>query len=212
MAAAKLQLPCLMVLCETTAPSGGSIERIVIGALDGGATAVQLRDKMTLPEELKLAALELRDVTRGRATFVINDAPEIAIELRLDGVHLPEAAFDIDRTSIGWPFVVGRSVHNVECAVRAQEAGCNYIVAGNVFETDSHPGKDGQGIAFLAAVCRAVTIPVLAIGGISPANVPECIAAGASGVVVRSGIVNSSNPIAAAEGYWGALNSARSGN
>jgi thiamine-phosphate pyrophosphorylase len=197
-----------MLLVETTLPGGGAVDRVVSQALDGGANAVQLRDRATLRDDLALAAMEIRDVTRGRGLFVINDAPDIASDLHLDGVHLPEAAFDIDRGSITWPFVVGRSIHTVECALRAEDSGCDYVVAGNVYETKSHPGKDGQGLDFLRAVCAAVRIPVFAIGGITAENTPDCIAAGASGVVTRSGILSSRDPRQAAAEFSSALASA----
>ena len=203
-----LPLPCLMLLVETTLPDGGPLDPVVVAAMTGGVNTVQLRDHATLPEDLEMAALDLRDITRGRARLIVNDAPETALRLRLDGVHLPEAAFDIDRAEIRWPFLVGRSVHSVDSALRAQEGGADYLVAGNIFETDSHPGKDGVGIEFLHEICAAAHIPVLAIGGITAANTPECIAAGARGVAVRSGILLADDPRAAAHTYRQALDAA----
>lgn len=191
-----------MLLVESALPHGHSIEPLVIAALTGGVNCIQLRDRVVFEDDLRHAAIELRDITRGRASFVINDAPDIAQMLRLDGVHLPEAAFDLEnRSRISWPFVVGRSVHSVDGAVRAQSAGADYIVAGNVFETHSHPGKDGEGLGFVKAICKAVTIPVLAVGGITPERVAGCIEAGASGVVVRSGIMLSDDITRAAKEY-----------
>jgi thiamine-phosphate diphosphorylase len=198
-----------MLIVESAAPRGGSVDPLVSAAINGGVNCVQLRDRAAFEEDLRMAALELRDITRGRASLIVNDSPDIAKGLKLDGVHLPEAAFDLsDRDQIGWPFVVGRSVHSVESAKKAQNGGADYLVAGNVFETHSHPGKDGEGIGFLMSICKAVTIPVLAVGGITPDRVAGCINAGASGVVVRSGILLSSNPTQSAEGYWDELTKA----
>jgi thiamine-phosphate diphosphorylase len=195
-----------MLLVEASAPRGQSIEPLVISALNGGVNCIQLRDKAVFEDDLRHAALELRDLTRGRASFVINDAPDIARDLKLDGVHLPEAAFDLeDRGKISWPFVVGRSVHSVEGALKAQAGGADYIVAGNVFETHSHPGKDGEGLGFLMSICEAVTIPVLAVGGIAPDRISGCINAGASGVVVRSGILLAQDVMTTARQYSDSL-------
>ncbi len=205
---ADLPLPALMLITETATPDGDPTWPIVSSAISGGVNMVQLRDRASMPDDFERAALEMRDVTRGRAKLIVNDSFNVMANLHLDGIHLPEAAFDIDRALVSFPVLVGRSVHSVEAAIDAQESGVDYLIAGNVYETHSHPGKDGVGLDFLCAICHSVSVPVLAIGGITPANITDCVGAGASGVVVRSGIMLSDEPACAARGYIDALCSA----
>lgn len=82
---------------------------------------------------------------------------------------------------------LGISVHSVEEAVRAQQLGADFLMAGHIFSTDCKPGLPPRGLEFLQQVCQAVTIPVYAIGGITPENAPLAIQAGAEGVCVMSG-------------------------
>lgn len=79
------------------------------------------------------------------------------------------------------------SVHSVEQAVRAQQLGADFLIAGHIFPTDCKPGLPPRGLEFLGQVCRAVTIPVYAIGGITPENAPLAVKAGAAGVCIMSG-------------------------
>ena len=82
---------------------------------------------------------------------------------------------------------LGVSVHSVEQAVRAQQLGADFLIAGHIFPTDCKPGLPPRGLEFLGQVCRAVTIPVYAIGGITPENAPLAVKAGAAGVCIMSG-------------------------
>jgi thiamine monophosphate synthase len=115
------------------------------------------------------------------------------------GLHLPETA----------PFVkapfVGRSVHSVNAALRAEAEGCAYVVAGSVFPTASHPGGPVGGLELLRDIAAAVHIPVIAIGGINATNARSCIDAGARGVAVISAIFDADDPKRAAEELWRAI-------
>jgi thiamine monophosphate synthase len=115
------------------------------------------------------------------------------------GLHLPENA-PFERA----PFV-GRSVHSAAAAVRAEAEGCEYVVAGSVFPTASHPGGPTGGLQLLRDVASAVRIPVIAIGGINAANARSCIDAGARGVAVISAIFDADDPRAAAQALWRAI-------
>lgn len=85
---------------------------------------------------------------------------------------------------------VGVSVHSTDEAKEAIRLGATYLTAGHVFLTDCKKGVPARGLDFLRAVCDAVPVPVYAIGGITPQNAPDCLAAGASGVAVMSGVMN----------------------
>ena len=82
---------------------------------------------------------------------------------------------------------LGVSVHSVEQAVRAQQLGADFLIAGHIFPTDCKPGLPPRGLEFLGQVCRAVSVPVYAIGGITPENAPLAVKAGAAGVCIMSG-------------------------
>ena len=127
------------------------------------------------------------------------------------GHHLPENS-ELSARSLRETFgllYVGRSIHSVERAVWAAEDGADYLVAGTIYPSNSHPGEPGQGVGFLREVCAAVApLPVIAIGGITPERVGECIAAGAAGVAVLSPIMRADDPQAVARTYREALDTA----
>ena len=90
--------------------------------------------------------------------------------------------------------VLGASCHSVEDAVEAEKLGCTYLTAGHVFATDCKRGLPGRGLDFLKAVCQSMSIPVYAIGGISPENIADVRKAGAAGACVMSGLMGCENP------------------
>lgn len=127
---------------------------------------------------------------RGRWDAIIEAPGALTI---VDGLsHFPE----IEMKEIDSAF--GVSVHSVEAAIKAQGLGASCLLFGAVFSTESHPEREAAGVEALRAVCRAVTIPVLAIGGIHAGNARICIEAGASGVAVIGAIAGSADPERAA--------------
>jgi thiamine-phosphate pyrophosphorylase len=150
-------------------------------AVEGGATVVQLRLKGATTEEVVDAGRPFRDLP---ATFVVNDDVEAAIALGADGVHLGREDAGAER-AVEAGLLLGISASSVEEARAGQAAGAAYIGAGPIWPTPSKPDADPPiGIAGLSAICRAVSIPVVAIGGVDARNAPECLAAGAAGVAV----------------------------
>ena len=137
--------------------------------------------------------------------IIVNNEPMVAEKLHLAGVHFPE------RTNIelykkrDWR--LGRSVHD---SITAKEKdttkdGADYLFFGHVFETESKPGLPARGLVHLKNVVESVSCPVIAIGGITPKNVASCIATGAAGVAVMSGIYDANDPISKAKAYQRAL-------
>jgi thiamine-phosphate pyrophosphorylase len=118
--------------------------------------------------------------------LLINDRVDVAVAAGADGVHLPASGLPAARVRAITPsrFVVGRSVHSVQDAVEAERAGgCDYLIFGTVFESASKPfGHPVAGLSALADVCAAVSLPVLAIGGITLERVASVAAAGAAGI------------------------------
>jgi len=102
---------------------------------------------------------------------------------------------------------VGRSVHSVEAASEAAAQGADYLVAGTIFASQSHPDRSPAGLGFLRDVCAAVSLPILAIGGVTPQNLKLCLEIGAAGVAVLSPIMRATDPQAAAQTYRAALDS-----
>lgn len=192
----KLQIPILMLVTDRKLAGGAdALVRAVAAAVDGGVNAVQLREKDLAPGELLPFAHQLREVTAGRALLLVNGPLEIALEAGADGVHLPEAQ--------GWgpeprDIIRGRSVHSLEAAQRAAAEGVDYLVAGPVYATRSHPGTPAAGVELISRIAGAVPVPVIAIGGITAERTPEVIRAGAAGVAVISAILGAETPAGAA--------------
>jgi thiamine-phosphate pyrophosphorylase len=150
-------------------------------AVDGGATVVQLRLKGATTEEVVETGRAFGDLP---ATFVVNDDVEAAIALDADGVHLGRDDAGAGR-AIEAGLLLGVSASSVEEGRAGEAAGAAYIGAGPVWATPSKPDADPPtGLEGLAAICRAVSIPVVAIGGVDASNAGDCLAAGAAGVAV----------------------------
>jgi thiamine-phosphate pyrophosphorylase len=152
--------------------------RIAVG---GGATVVQLRLKGRPTAEMVAAGRPLRALP---ATFVVNDDVDAALELGADGVHLGRHDEGAERAHAEG-LLLGLSASSPGEAAEAERAGAAYIGAGPVWATPSKLDADAPiGLVGLRAVCDAVAIPVVAIGGVDPSNAAECIRAGAAGVAV----------------------------
>ncbi len=182
----------------------------VEAALAGGVDAVQLREKDMPSEELLPLARRLRQATEGRAVptgwqalLLVNGPLDVALAAEADGVHLPEDAPPVERPQRS--FLIGRSVHSLAAARRAEAEGVDYLIAGPVYETPSHPGREPAGLALIEEVARGVRLPVLAIGGVTAGRVEEVVRAGASGVAVISAVLAQADKRAAAEGLRRAL-------
>lgn len=180
---------------------------VVAQAVAGGVNVVQLRDKAATRFDLVATALGLWDVTRPPTLLIINGADNYAVRKAASGTQLSLAAFramSLEHKYSLW----GVSVHTVAEAREAEQIGADYLVAGMIFASQSHPHVAPQGLDFLRDVCASVTIPTLAIGGITPALVAECVKAGAAGVAVLSPIMRAADPQHTAQEYWRALQDA----
>ena len=163
----------------------------VEAALKGGATCVQLREKELdgaafLEEARTLAAL----CRRYGVPLIINDNVEVALASGADGVHVGQDDLTVEqvRRLAGDRLIVGVSAHSVEQALAAQAGGADYLGVGAVFATATKSDAHVLPWETLAEICRAVDIPVVAIGGISRTNLPQLAGTGVAGVAVVSGI------------------------
>ncbi len=201
-----LPLPCLMLVTE---PSP-RLPEIIAAAVAGGVNTVQWREKVRNGAHYRQRCVSIRRAAGDSVPVLVNGNWEAALACGARHVHLPEKSLPVGvvRWRLGGNGLVGKSVHSVEGALKAQADGADYLVAGSVFETLSHPNIAPAGLDFLREVCAAVSIPVVAIGGVKPENVGECIAAGAAGVAVLSPLMSAENPRELAEEYFAALTAA----
>ena len=160
-------------------------------ALKGGATFVQLREK-ELDEDTFLAeAIEIQELCkRYKVPFVINDNVEISRKINADGVHVGQSDMEAGdvRALLGENKILGVSAQTVEQAILAEQRGADYLGVGAVFHTGSKADADDVSYETLKAICEAVSIPVVAIGGIGKHNVLELSGSGICGVAVISAI------------------------
>ena len=154
-------------------------------AAAGGATVLQLRLKGAATDELVERGRAFGDLAaEHRVAFVVNDDVEAALRLGADGVHLGRTDPGRERAVEGG-LMLGLSAATVDEAVEAEAAGAAYIGAGPVWATPSKTDGDPPiGLDGLRVICDAVSVPVVAIGGIDATNAAACIDAGATGVAV----------------------------
>ena len=192
----------LYVVTDEQIGKGRSHAEIARLACAGGADAIQLRDKSRSPEELITIGREIRAITRtAGALFIVNDSPGVALACGADGVHLgqDDMAAGMARSRAPRPFIIGISAGSVDEAIAAEEAGADYVALSPVFATASKDNAGpGQGLAVLREMKAAVSLPVIAIGGITKENLGDVIVAGADGVAVISAVVAQPDIAAAA--------------
>lgn len=147
----------------------------------GRATVLQLRNREMSAAELQHEAVEL--VATSPVPVLVSSRCDIALAAGAAGVNLPELDIAVHdaRALLGGDRLAGRSVHSLEAALAAEADGADYVIFGPVWRSASHPGRDGAGIARLAEVARALSIPVVAIGGVTQERIAEVAEAGAAG-------------------------------
>jgi thiamine-phosphate pyrophosphorylase len=180
---------------------GGSVRETARAAIAGGADIVQLREKGVSDGQWLALAAELRELTdeTGRI-FVVNDRPDIAAIVGADGVHLGQSDLPIAeaRRLLRPGAVVGRSTHSLAQARAAVNEGADYIALGPVFATDTKDAGQSVGIDLVREVAEAVSLPIVAIGGISADSAAAVRAAGATCVAVCSAVCSAADPRSAA--------------
>jgi thiamine-phosphate diphosphorylase len=182
--------------------NGRTLPDVVEEAIAGGVTFIQLREKKLSREEFVSLAKEVKKVTdRYRVPFIINDDVEVAKEVDADGVHVGQNDTSVEdaRRVLGPDKIIGVSAHNVEEALAAQEKGADYLGVGAAFTTSTKLDASALSMDTLRAICQAVSIPVVAIGGINADNILKLKGTGIDGVAVVSAVFAAENVKAAAE-------------
>ena len=171
--------------------NGQTLKSQVEKALKGGATMIQIREKDLNEKDFLLEAEELLALCRSyNVPFIVNDNVELAVKIGADGVHVGQSdmnARDV-RALIGNDKILGVSTQTVEQALFAQECGADYLGVGAVFPTGSKDDAEVLDRKTLMDICKAVSIPVVAIGGITKDNVRELKGTGIAGISVISAI------------------------
>lgn len=171
--------------------NGRTLYEQVEDALKGGATFIQLREKKLDKEDFLKEAIEIQALCRKyHVPFVINDDVDIALQMDADGVHVGQSDMEAGdvRAKLGPEKIIGVSAQTVEQAVLAEQRGADYLGVGAVFPTGSKDDADDVSHDTLQAICEAVQIPVIAIGGISKNNVLQLKGRGICGIAVISAI------------------------
>jgi thiamine-phosphate pyrophosphorylase len=165
----------------------GQVEKTI----KGGATFIQLREKNLVNDEFLNEAKQIKEITDAyRVPFVINDNIEIAIACDADGIHIGQEDMPVAtaRKIIGDNKILGVSVQTVEQAVKAEQDGADYLGVGAVFTTSTKLDADALSFDTLQDICKSVSIPVVAIGGINEKNILQLHGTGVDGVAVVSAI------------------------
>jgi thiamine-phosphate pyrophosphorylase len=188
----------LIVITDKIMAAPRDLFEVVRQSLQAGAPAIQLRDKQASARDLLGQAQVLRDLThQHRALFFVNDRLDVALAARADGVHLGPDDVPIAAARLVVPddFLIGVSVDLPDAARAAQRDGANYIGCGAVFGTQSkaEAANEAIGVEQLRSVVKAVTIPVVGIGGITPENVAAVAETGAAGTAAISAVMRSNN-------------------
>jgi thiamine-phosphate pyrophosphorylase len=168
-------------------------------AVRAGVDMIQVRERDLDGGRLASLVTELVRLTRGTATrVVVNDRLDVALACRADGVHLRGDSIPPGRARSFAPagFLIGRSVHH-EAEAKAVAPDVDYLIAGTVFPTSSKPGlTECLGVEGLARICRSVSVPVLAIGGMTPDRLADVATAGAAGVAAIGLFATGNRPLA----------------
>lgn len=172
---------------------GETLADAVEELLKAGVTCVQLREKHSSDAEFLQAARELKSMCdRYDVPLIINDRPDIAQAVHATGVHvgLSDMGIEKARALLGNNYLIGGSAHNVTEALAAQRAGADYIGCGAVFGSTTKPDVTTLPLDELRAICKAVSIPVVAIGGVTLDKAPALRGTGIAGVAVIKALLN----------------------
>ena len=180
---------------------GMTLAKAVEEAILGGATFVQLREKHIEEADFRAEALEIQAICRQHhVPFVLDDNVALAKEIDADGVHVGQEdmpAYEV-RKLLGPDKIVGVTAKTVEAALKAEKDGADYLGGGAICETHSHEHPVHTSVETLQAIARAVSIPIIAIGGIKADNMQVLRETGIAGIAVISAIFADPDPRAAA--------------
>lgn len=182
---------CLYAVTDSMWLNGRTLPEVVEEAILGGTTFMQIREKELPYDEFVALAKEVKKVTDCyNIPYVVNDEVEIAKEIDADGVHIGQSdkAIVDARKILGPDKIIGVSAQTVEQAIEAEKNGADYLGVGSIFSTSTKLDADDVSIETLRAICDAVSIPVVAIGGIQANNILDLKGTNVDGVAIVSAI------------------------
>ena len=192
-----LKLPPLYAILDPEQTRGRPAQRVLAALLEAGVSILQLRVKSLPPVDFLELAKQARAVTRAHGCqLIINDRVDIALACGADGVHLGQDDLPLSagRKLMGQK-IIGISTHDFDQARAAERAGADYIGFGPMFGTRTKAtGYEARGPEMLQQIRRAVTLPIVAIGGITEANVQEVWQAGADSVAIIGDVLHDNDP------------------
>jgi thiamine-phosphate pyrophosphorylase len=190
-----------LYLCVDRRAEQGDLEAFLDEVIGAGVDLVQLRDKTANPSQLRVAAkIFARAARRYGALFIVNDDPDLAVQVDADGVHVgqDDPPPDHARAVVGMQRLVGRSTHTLAQIDRALTEDCDYFAVGPVHATPTKQGRPGIGLEPLRyAAAVAGSRPWFVTGAMSTATAPAVLAAGASRLVVVRAITQAEKPAVA---------------
>ncbi len=181
----------LYVIAETKLIPKKDFEENIEKVISSGATVIQLREKNLPALSFLKAALRMRKLIRPPILFMVNDRVDIAMASRADGVHLGQQDFPVPsaRRVMGEEMIIGVSTHSLEEALRAEREGADYAAVGPLFPTSTKlDSRPPVGTGMIGEIKKELSIPVVAIGGITVENAHEALKMGADGIAVVSAI------------------------
>jgi len=192
----------LYLITDRHQTGGRPLMEVVRQSLEGGVKAVQLREKDLPSAELYRLARELRGLTyEFDARLIINDRTDIALAVEADGIHLGVNSMPVAvvRRLLGRDKMIGYSAHTIGEALTAQTDGADFVTFSPVYPTPSKASYgEPCGVKKLAEAACALEIPVIGLGGISPANITEALSANIRGIAVISAVLAAADPRVAA--------------
>ncbi len=205
-------IPDLYVILDRAAARGRALDEVLEGVIAAGGRMVQLREKEWPSGTLLPLAQRLRARCRtARVTFIVNDRLDLALVLEADGVHLGQDDLPprLARPLLRPGMLLGVSTHSAEQARAAQAAAADYVAVGSIFPTATKSGFELVGPGLLRELRGEIRVPLIAIGGITAANVGEAVRAGADGVAVISAVCGAPDPEDATRRLLDAIRTAR---
>ena len=196
-----LEIKGLHVLTDREAAKPRSLGEIIEQAIQGGATVIQLRDKISSDHEMILFGQQILRLTNRKIPLIVNDRIQVALALNAQGVHVGQKDMPADqvRKLIDPNMILGVSVSTVEQARQAESDGANYLGVGPIFPTQTKTDADPPiGPGGLADIRKAVSLPIIAIGGIKKRNVAQVMQF-AHGIAVISAVLRAKNPLLATQ-------------
>lgn len=178
------------------------LTKIIAESVSGGVSIVQLREKNNSSLSFYNKASALKQLLNELSIpLIINDRVDIALAVAADGIHIgqDDLPLPVVKKMVPEDMIVGVSVSTLEEAIEAERNGADYIGVGSVFPTKTKQDATLMAIGDLEEICRSVSIPAVAIGGITADNISALSASGLSGTAVVSAIMNAESPKTASE-------------